>query len=117
MQCPSENSGNNFIIGSLVDLILPSIDYKIGRTMFETNTIPSGWVQRLNYMDEIWVPTEFAFKIFEENGVPGEKLRIFEEAVDTNFFSYISRSSIRDNLSNIQLPADLRRLQNIGNES
>ena len=85
--------------------------------MFETNTIPSGWVQRLNYMDEIWVPTEFAFKIFEENGVPGEKLRIFEEAVDTNFFSYISRSSIRDNLSNIQLPADLRRLQNIGNES
>ena len=30
-------------------------NYKIGRTMFETDTIPSGWDTRLNFMDEIWV--------------------------------------------------------------
>jgi len=30
-------------------------NYKIGRTMFETDTIPDGWPERLNFMDEIWV--------------------------------------------------------------
>ena len=28
--------------------------YRIGRTMFETDSIPDGWVSRLNFMDEIW---------------------------------------------------------------
>lgn len=28
--------------------------FRIGRTMFETDSIPDGWVSRLNFMDEIW---------------------------------------------------------------
>lgn len=28
--------------------------YRVGRTMFETDSIPNGWVSRLNFMDEIW---------------------------------------------------------------
>ncbi len=40
--------------------------YSIGRTMFETDRIPSGWVTRLNFMDEVWVPTKFAHDIFNK---------------------------------------------------
>lgn len=69
-QCPPSNSG-----------------YKIGRTMFETNRIPTGWVNRLNFMDEIWVPTEFARQIFLQEGVDETKLQIIPEPIDTDFFS------------------------------
>lgn len=31
--------------------------YAVGRTMFETDRVPSGWADRMNEMDEIWVPT------------------------------------------------------------
>lgn len=31
--------------------------YRVGRTMFETDRVPSGWADRMNKLDEIWVPT------------------------------------------------------------
>lgn len=62
-------------------------DYKIGRTMFETDTLPSGWANRLNTMDEIWVPTEFAKNIFLQGGVDIDKLIVVGEPVDTQFYS------------------------------
>lgn len=33
--------------------------YKVGRTMFETDRVPNGWAERMNTMDEIWVPTKY----------------------------------------------------------
>jgi glycosyltransferase involved in cell wall biosynthesis len=75
-QCPPSNSG-----------------YKIGRTMFETDRLPQGWVQRLNFMDEIWVPTDFARKVFLHEGVAVEKLHIVPEPVDTQFYSPSELSS------------------------
>ena len=60
--------------------------YTIGRTMFETDRIPNGWADRLNTMDEIWVPTEFAATIFKEYGVAANKVIVVEEPVDTNFY-------------------------------
>ena len=33
--------------------------YTIGRTMFETDTLPGDWVERCNRMDEVWIPTAF----------------------------------------------------------
>lgn len=33
--------------------------YTVGRTMFETDRVPSGWSERMNQMDEIWVPTRY----------------------------------------------------------
>lgn len=62
--------------------------YKVGRTMFETDSIPSGWPERLNVMDEVWVPTEESKKIFMNHGVHPEKLRVIPETVDTEFFQY-----------------------------
>jgi glycosyltransferase involved in cell wall biosynthesis len=60
--------------------------YTIGRTMFETDRIPSGWSDRLNRMDEIWVPTEFSANIFREYGVDAAKVVVVEEPVDTEFY-------------------------------
>lgn len=60
--------------------------YKVGRTMFETDSIPSGWITRLNQMDEIWVPTNQSLDIFHKAGVPIHKLRVVEETVDTTFY-------------------------------
>lgn len=62
-------------------------NYKIGRSMFETDTLPSGWTSRLNYMDEVWVPTSFSKEVFRKGGVDPTKLFVVGEAVDTDFFS------------------------------
>ena len=37
--------------------------------MFETDRLPDGWVERLNKVDEVWVPTHFHRAIFEDAGV------------------------------------------------
>lgn len=60
--------------------------YRIGRTMFETDRLPSGWLERLRQLDEIWVPTEFSRRVFLDAGVDDEKVFVIGEAVDTDFF-------------------------------
>jgi glycosyltransferase involved in cell wall biosynthesis len=55
--------------------------------MFETDRLPEGWNLRLNQMNQVWVPTEFARKIFVDGGVDAEKLRVLGEPVDTTFFN------------------------------
>lgn len=52
--------------------------------MFETDRIPDGWIQKMNQMDEIWVPSEFMKDIFEKGGVTN--IRVIGESVDTTFF-------------------------------
>merc|ERR1711871_1588204 len=60
--------------------------YTIGRTMFETDRLPRGWETRCNGHDEVWVPTEFHRRIFEDAGVSKEKLWVLAEPVDTAFY-------------------------------
>ena len=60
--------------------------YTIGRTMFETDRIPKGWDERLNAMDEVWVPTDFHRDVFARGGVVPEKLVVVPEPVDVDFF-------------------------------
>ncbi|GAB5031140.1 cazy family gt4 [Nannochloropsis oceanica] len=63
--------------------------YRIGRTMFETDRLPSGWAERMSEdkMDEIWVPTAFHKQIFVDGGVDAERLQVVGEPIDTDFFS------------------------------
>lgn len=43
--------------------------------MSETDKIPPSWVENGNKMvDEIWVPSEFHVKVFEDSGVKKEKI-------------------------------------------
>ena len=62
------------------------VAYRVGRTMFETDRLPAGWDERLNKMDEVWVPTEFHRRIFAAGGVEPAKLVVLGEPVDTVFF-------------------------------
>jgi glycosyltransferase involved in cell wall biosynthesis len=76
--------------------------YKIGRTMFETDRIPSGWVSRLNFMDEIWVPTVFAQEIFIKEGVDKRKVHVVSEPVDTDFYSPQSLENSQERLNKLR---------------
>lgn len=56
--------------------------YRIGRTMFETDRLPNGWVERMNGMNEIWVPTAFMRDIVIAGGLSAEKVLVVPEPVD-----------------------------------
>ena len=60
--------------------------YTIGRTMYETDSLPADWVTRCNAMDEVWVPTAFARDAFAAAGVAASKLVVLGEPIDTAFF-------------------------------
>jgi len=58
----------------------------IGCTLFETHSIPVDWLNYLDLVDEIWVPTQFNRETFCQAGVPKEKLRVVPYCLDTDFF-------------------------------
>jgi glycosyltransferase involved in cell wall biosynthesis len=60
--------------------------HRVGRTMFETDSIPVSWVERCRMMDEIWVPSEFNRQTFSRAGVAEGKIRVMNAGVDTNLF-------------------------------
>ncbi|GAB9465686.1 hypothetical protein Gpo141_00003085 [Globisporangium polare] len=60
--------------------------FTIGRTMFETDRVPKGWPDRMNAMDEIWVPTRFQEQVFVDGGVRPGAIQVVPEAVDVQFF-------------------------------
>ena len=42
----------------------------LGRCMFETTSVPQGWVRMINdYLDEVWVPSKFQKAVFLKEGV------------------------------------------------
>jgi glycosyltransferase involved in cell wall biosynthesis len=64
----------------------PGATYVIGRTMFETDSLPAAWVDACSLVDEVWVPSAFNKETFQAAGVPLEKIRIVHAPVDTAFF-------------------------------
>ena len=56
--------------------------YRIGRTMFETDRLPSGWASRMEKMDELWVPSAFMRDILLGAGVSRAKVKVLGEPVD-----------------------------------
>eukprot|EP00045_Choanoeca_perplexa_P015785 m.203976 g.203976 ORF g.203976 m.203976 type:complete len:476 (-) comp17080_c0_seq1:33-1460(-) len=63
-----------------------NLDYKIGRAMFETTSIPDHWKQPCKLMDEIWVPSKWGRDVFINAGVDADRLQVIPEAVDTSVF-------------------------------
>ncbi|HEX9656899.1 MAG TPA: asparagine synthase (glutamine-hydrolyzing) [Bacteroidota bacterium] len=74
---------------------LPSAAYNIGRTMFETDSLPEEWVRGCNAMDEIWVPSDFNMETFRNAGVRSKLVKI-PGGVDTWHF--------RDGLLPLEIP-------------
>jgi hypothetical protein len=64
--------------------------FAVGRTMFETDTVPKEWVERMQEMDQLWVPTEFNRRSFAAAGVRAAKIRILPEPVDTAYFDPVA---------------------------
>jgi glycosyltransferase involved in cell wall biosynthesis len=60
----------------------PSARYTVGRTMFETDRLPTGWADRLNLMDEVWVPSPFMLRVSLAAGVLASKLHLLSQPVD-----------------------------------
>ncbi|NTW38230.1 MAG: glycosyltransferase, partial [Syntrophobacteraceae bacterium] len=63
----------------------PGAIFNIGRTVFETDRLPSDWVSHCNAMDEVWVPTEFNVQTFQKAGVRAP-LHVVPEGIDAGFF-------------------------------
>jgi glycosyltransferase involved in cell wall biosynthesis len=47
----------------------PDAALVVARTMFETDSLPPSWVDSLNQVDEVWVPTAFNRETFAAAGV------------------------------------------------
>ena len=56
--------------------------FAVGRTMFESDRLPDGWAARLNGLDEVWVPTDFAARVFAAGGVAPARIVVVPEPVD-----------------------------------
>ena len=48
---------------------LEGAEHTVARTMFETDRLPDDWVQNLNQVDEVWVPSTFNVETFRRAGV------------------------------------------------
>jgi len=83
------------------------VAYTIGRTMFETDRIPSGWPDRLRRLDEIWVPTRFSQEIFAAANVPSV---IMPEPVDTEFYHPVFGNNFADTSVDAKAVAALQAL-------
>jgi glycosyltransferase involved in cell wall biosynthesis len=77
-----------FYVCAPPDLYDPHLSgiYRIGRTMFETDRIPDGWLELCQSMDEIWVPCQFNMETFAGAGVDLKRLRVVHPGVDTRLF-------------------------------
>ena len=60
--------------------------WRVGRTTFETDRLPVGWLEVLRELDEVWVPSQFNREVFAQMGVDEGKLCVLPEGIDTAFF-------------------------------
>ena len=58
----------------------------VGRTMYETDSIPDGWRDYCEAMDEVWVPSTFNCETFASGGVTRERLHALPGGIDTDLF-------------------------------
>ncbi len=64
---------------------LNSAQYLVGRTMFETDSIPSSWVAPCNMMDELWLPSAFNAQSFKRAGVT-VPIHLVPGGIDANVY-------------------------------
>ena len=58
--------------------------YTVGRSMYETDSVPAHWVELCNdasLVEEVWVPTRFNALTFAQAGVSPDRLHVLPEPV------------------------------------
>lgn len=68
-------------------LTIPRAPLSIARTMFETDRLPAEWVENLNEISEIWVPSEFNKQTFAASGVDESKIFVIPGTLDEQKYS------------------------------
>lgn len=66
---------------------LSGADHLVGRVMFETDTLPSNWIQKCNQMDELWVTGQPQAEAYLRSGISPRKIHILNGAVDESLFN------------------------------
>jgi len=70
------------------DFSKPDARYTIIMQPWEYGSIPADWLEPMNTMtDEIWVPSSFVKKCYEESGVNPEKIFVIHNGVNTDIFT------------------------------
>lgn len=78
--------------------------YKVGRAMFETNWIPAGWEYSINeYLDELWVPSNFAKGVFKAAGVY-KPIHVIREGFDSKRFEHLVTPQERGSFRKLYFP-------------
>ncbi len=55
---------------------------------WEFGHLPQDWVAPLrDDVDEIWVPTNYVMRVYQDSGIPGEKIHVVPWGVDPEIFS------------------------------
>src|SRR5205085_1592122 len=70
-------------------------DYFVGRSMYEWTRLPQDWKRLSSLCNELWVPGNFVRHMFEDNGVPPERLFEIPESVDANYFDPSKRTPLQ----------------------
>ena len=65
---------------------------KVGYSMLEVTGIPREWVRQANLMDEVWVPSEFNKRTFQDSGVR-VPVHIIPLGINPAYFSPTIRST------------------------
>lgn len=58
----------------------------IGRSMFETDSVPQNWIHPTTSIDFVWVPSEFNRQTFTAGGVNASKIEVLPELIDLLHF-------------------------------
>jgi glycosyltransferase involved in cell wall biosynthesis/tetratricopeptide (TPR) repeat protein len=64
----------------------PGSKRRIAWTMFETDSLPTGWAASLQRMEQVWVPSRHALESFVAGGVDRAKLRLVPLGIDATPF-------------------------------
>ncbi len=58
------------------------VDYRIGYVPWESTTLPDGWVESMNEVDEVWTPSPVIGQWFEDAGVT-KPIKIYQHGVES----------------------------------
>jgi len=79
--------------GGWIDQLKGMGKYRIGRTMFETDRIPNGWVDRFYAtMHELWVPSSFTKNQFIAGGLESSRIHVIPQPIERSLFQTCNQS-------------------------
>lgn len=58
----------------------------IGRSMYESDAIPTSWGPRFRLVDEVWVPAQFLVPIFGKY-ISADKIKVVPESIDIHLWN------------------------------